>query len=142
MKELSLISFIRYQWSVGFTDHDVPAGILDPQHDRVWHDAGQQTFVVYTTKRGQNRKKQILKILKSDEHMKMLYMRNSIYASIGEALEEAVSYSVFVKVWYNRNTYAVFKSNGVVIETTRPEVLTVLGSSVSINKLSREFARK
>ena len=72
----------------------------------------------------------------------MLYIMNSIYASIGEALEESVSYSVFVKVWYNRNTYAVFKSNGVVIETTRPEVLTVLGSSVSINKLSREFARK
>ena len=74
--------------------------------------------------------------------MKMLYIMNSIYASIGEALEESVSYSVFVKVWYDKNTYAVFKSNGVVIETTRPEVLTVLGSSVSINKLSREFARK
>ena len=74
--------------------------------------------------------------------MKMLYLMNSIYASIGEALEESVSYSVFVKVWYDKNTYALFKSNGVVIETTRPEVLTVLGSSVSINKLSREFARK
>ena len=72
----------------------------------------------------------------------MLYIMNSIYASIGEALEESVSYSVFVKVWYDKNTYAVFKSNGVVIETTRPEVLTVLGSSVSINKLSREFALK
>ena len=54
MKKLSLIYLIRYQWSVGFTDHDVPAGIFDPQHDRVWHDAGQQTFVVYTTKQGQN----------------------------------------------------------------------------------------
>ncbi|XP_078321865.1 uncharacterized protein LOC111103999 isoform X3 [Crassostrea virginica] len=89
-----------YQWSVGFTDHDVPAGIFDPQHDRVWHDAGQQTFVVYTTKQG-------------------------------EVLEEAISFSVFVKVWYDRNTYAVFKSNGVVIETKRPEVLTVLGSSIT-----------
>ena len=63
--------------------------------------------------------------------MKTFKMINSIYASTGEVLEEAISFSVFVKVWYDRNTYAVFKSNGVVIETKRPGVLTVLGSSVS-----------
>ena len=36
------------------TNHDVQAGIFDPEHDRVWHDAGQETFVVYATKQGMN----------------------------------------------------------------------------------------
>lgn len=48
----TILNFTRYQWSVGFTDHDVPVGIFDPEYDRVWHDAGQQDFVVFTTKPG------------------------------------------------------------------------------------------
>ncbi|XP_062606252.1 uncharacterized protein LOC134268062, partial [Saccostrea cucullata] len=94
-----------YQWSVGFTDHDVPAGIFDPQHERVWHDAGQNNFIIFTTEQGQY-------------------------------LEEGVSYSVFVKAWYNQNTYAVFKSNGVVIATKKPTVVNILGSSVTEKMIS------
>ncbi|XP_061176007.1 uncharacterized protein LOC133184958 [Saccostrea echinata] len=89
-----------YQWSVGFTLNDVPVGIFDPQHDRVWHDAGQNKFITYTT-------------------------------DPGHYLEEGVSYSVFVKAWYNKNTYAVFKSKGVVIETQKPAVINGLGSSIT-----------
>ncbi|XP_052707847.1 uncharacterized protein LOC128183063 isoform X2 [Crassostrea angulata] len=89
-----------YQWSVGLTAHDVPVGIFDPEHDRVWHDAGQLNFVVFTTTPGQD-------------------------------LEETVSFSVFVKAWYNRNTYAVFKSSGVIVDTKKPAVQDILGSSIS-----------
>lgn len=39
-------------------------------------------------------------------------------------------YSVFVKAWYSRNTYATFKSNGVIIDTKKPAVQNILGSSV------------
>ena len=45
-------------------------------------------------------------------------------------MDEAVSFSVFVKAWYDKNTYAVFKSNGVIIDSKRPAVLNILGSSV------------
>lgn len=48
----------------------------------------------------------------------------------GRVLEETVSYSVFVKAWYNKNTYAVFKSNGVIIDTKKPAVQNILGTSV------------
>eukprot|EP00105_Crassostrea_gigas_P011291 XP_011426884.1 PREDICTED: uncharacterized protein LOC105327902 [Crassostrea gigas] len=89
-----------YQWSVGFTEHDVPVGIFDPERERVWHDDGQLTFVIYTLMRGR-------------------------------VLEETVSYSVFVKAWYNKNTYAVFKSNGVIIDTKKPAVQNILGSSIT-----------
>ncbi|XP_056015772.1 uncharacterized protein LOC125675332 [Ostrea edulis] len=89
-----------YQWSVGFTDHDAPTGLFDSEHDRVWHDAGQNNFIISTTIPGQY-------------------------------LEEEVSYSVFVKAWYNKNTYAVFKSNGVIIATKKPATLNILGSSIT-----------
>lgn len=39
-------------------------------------------------------------------------------------------YSVFVKAWYSGNTYAIFKSNGVIIDTKKPAVQNILGSSV------------
>ena len=45
-------------------------------------------------------------------------------------MDETVSFSVFVKAWYDKNTYAVFKSNGVIIDSKRPAVLNILGSSV------------
>nr|XP_034332757.1 uncharacterized protein LOC105327902 isoform X2 [Crassostrea gigas] len=97
-----------YQWSVGYTEHDVPVGIFDPERKRVWHDAGQLTFVIYTTMRGR-------------------------------VLEETVSYSVFVKAWYNKNTYAVFKSNGVIIDTKKPAVQNILGSSITERMVSSTF---
>lgn len=52
---LVMLNFTRYQWSVGLTDHDVPVGIFDPEHDRVWHDAGQLNFVVFTSTPGRYR---------------------------------------------------------------------------------------
>lgn len=39
-------------------------------------------------------------------------------------------YSVFVKAWYSGNTYAIFKSNGVIVDTKKPAVQNILGSSV------------
>lgn len=43
---------------------------------------------------------------------------------------EDIKYSVFVRAWYSDDTYALFKSDGVVIVTKRPSVTNVLGSSV------------
>lgn len=51
---LTHVCAVRYQWSVGFTNHDDPTGIFDRQHERMWQDAGQLNFVVYNTKPGRN----------------------------------------------------------------------------------------
>ncbi|XP_061193435.1 uncharacterized protein LOC133201664 [Saccostrea echinata] len=89
-----------YQWSVGITDGDEPSGIFNLEKDRVWHDAGQNNFIIFSTDKGQ-------------------------------FLDERVSYSVFVKAWYDQNTFAIFKSDGVIISTRKPSVMNILGSSVS-----------
>lgn len=49
----------------------------------------------------------------------------------GVYLKETVKYSFFLKVWYNENTFAIFKSDGVTIATQRPSVTNKLGSAVS-----------
>lgn len=43
---------------------------------------------------------------------------------------EGESYSVFVRVWYNQNTFAIFKSPGVMIYSTPPELSVILGINV------------
>ncbi|XP_078334035.1 uncharacterized protein LOC111124258 [Crassostrea virginica] len=48
----------------------------------------------------------------------------------GIYLKETVQYSFFLKVWYDENTFAIFKSDGVTIATQRPDVTNVRGSSV------------
>lgn len=53
----------------------------------------------------------------------------------GVYLKETVKYSFFVKVWYDENTFAIFKSDGVTIATQRPFVTNILGSAVS-NKIN------
>lgn len=50
--------------------------------------------------------------------------------SLGFHFYEDIKYSVFVRAWYSDDTYAIFKSDGVVIVTKRPSVTNVLGSSV------------
>ncbi|XP_061176006.1 uncharacterized protein LOC133184957 [Saccostrea echinata] len=89
-----------YQWSVGFTKHDVPFGIFDPQNDIVWNNAGQNKFITYIT-------------------------------DPGNYLTEAVSYSVFVRTWYNKTTYAVFKSKGVSIGSAELTAFNVLESRIT-----------
>lgn len=42
----------RYQWSVGLTSNDVPTGIFQKELERVWHDAGQNNFIVFSVKPG------------------------------------------------------------------------------------------
>ncbi|XP_062576068.1 uncharacterized protein LOC134237945 [Saccostrea cucullata] len=83
-----------YQWSVGITNHEVPFGVLDPQNDIVWNDAGQNKFITYIT-------------------------------TSGQSLIESVSYSVFVRAWYNKTTYAVFKSKGVTVQSAELVVFNI-----------------
>ena len=49
---------------------------------------------------------------------------------LGIYLKETVQYSFFLKVWYDENTFAIFKSDGVTIATQRPAVTNIRGSSV------------
>ena len=45
-------------------------------------------------------------------------------------LGEHTSYSVFVRVWYSRDAYAIFKSEGVTIFHTPPLSIVVKGRTV------------
>ncbi|XP_078322971.1 uncharacterized protein LOC111122905 [Crassostrea virginica] len=97
-----------YQWSAGLTDKDTPTGIFHKELELVWHDAGQNNYVIFSTKTG----------LK---------------------LHEGLRYSIFVKVWYSEDTFAIFKSDGVTIVTEKPSVTNILGSSVTERMMDSAF---
>ena len=44
----------------------------------------------------------------------------------------AISYDVFVRAWYDDDTFAVFRSDGVIPDITSPKVITILGVKVSV----------
>ncbi|XP_070572874.1 uncharacterized protein [Ptychodera flava] len=44
------ISIQRYEWSVGSKGDAPGTGLLNPAFDRIWHDAGLNTFVVFTAR--------------------------------------------------------------------------------------------
>ncbi|VDI26069.1 Hypothetical predicted protein, partial [Mytilus galloprovincialis] len=90
-----------YEWSVGYADESTPLGIFDTGHDTVWQDAGQLMDAVFTIGQGK------------------------------DVLENAMLYSVFVKVWYSTNVYAVFKTNGIYVMTKAPVLATVRGTMVT-----------
>ena len=46
------LSYLRYQWSVGFTEKPSPEGLFNQATERIWHDAGQNMEQVYQTKQG------------------------------------------------------------------------------------------
>ncbi|XP_053400999.1 uncharacterized protein LOC128557566 [Mercenaria mercenaria] len=89
-----------YEWSVGESIYDSPLGVFDTVTDKVWHDAGQDNSCVFVVERGR------------------------------KVLEEHKNYSVFVRVWYNSYTYAIFKSAGVTIFHTPPVSIVIKGKSV------------
>ncbi|XP_022103276.1 uncharacterized protein LOC110986013 isoform X2 [Acanthaster planci] len=45
-------------------------------------------------------------------------------------LQKGIKYHVFVRAWYDMNTYAVFKSDGITPDVTPPKVSTVRGTKV------------
>lgn len=50
---ITLLSYHRrYQWSIGLTSNDVPTGVFHKELERVWHDAGQNIFFIFSTKPG------------------------------------------------------------------------------------------
>ncbi|CAG2247187.1 unnamed protein product [Mytilus edulis] len=97
-----------YEWSVGYADESTPLGIFDTGHDKVWQDAGQLMDAVFTIGQGK------------------------------DVLENAMLYSVFVKVWYSTNVYAVFKTNGIYVMTKAPVLATVRGTMVT-EKVQEKF---
>lgn len=46
------VKYSRYQWSVGYLSGATPLGVFNGVTERVWHDAGQRTDIVFTTKPG------------------------------------------------------------------------------------------
>lgn len=48
----------------------------------------------------------------------------------GKILEEHKKYSFFVRVWYDDNTYAIFKSPGVVVYSSPPSITSLNGRAV------------
>jgi hypothetical protein len=55
---------------------------------------------------------------------------NYLYLFLGKSLVEGEKYSVFVRVWYDQNTFAIFRSPGVTIYFTPPELSVILGRNV------------
>ncbi|CAC5386466.1 unnamed protein product [Mytilus coruscus] len=90
-----------YEWSVGYADRLGPEGIFDPVDDKVWQDAGQLMDAVFTIGPGK------------------------------DLLKNTLVYSVYVKVWYSSNIYAVFKTNGIYVMTQAPVLATVRGTAVT-----------
>ncbi|XP_076117799.1 uncharacterized protein LOC143085385 [Mytilus galloprovincialis] len=89
-----------YEWSVGYEDEATPIGIYDSVKQKVWHDAGQLMDTIFTV--GPDK----------------------------ELLENTIKYSVFVRIWYSSDTYAVFKTDGIVVMTQMPGLATVRGTAV------------
>ncbi|CAC5407073.1 unnamed protein product [Mytilus coruscus] len=77
-----------YEWTAGYSDKDEPEGVFDNLNDDVWHHAGQTNQAVLNIRRGQRLK------------------------------ESPVSYSMFVRVWYNDDTFADFKTDGILAMST------------------------
>lgn len=50
---------------------------------------------------------------------------------LGVFLQNDVEYAIFIRVWYAENTYAIFKSDGVRINTMKPATTKIRGSAVS-----------
>jgi hypothetical protein len=107
--------------------------------EKVWHDAGQRTSQIFTTRSGEMQVKHI----KSDSNMEVmnvLTLGMIVHLCIvfkilllnfsGVFLKNDVEYSFFVRAWYSDNSYAIFKSDGVKITTTKPATTTAKGSSV------------
>ncbi|XP_022103295.1 uncharacterized protein LOC110986023 [Acanthaster planci] len=45
-------------------------------------------------------------------------------------LQKGVKYHVFVRAWYDANTYAVFRSDGITPDVTPPKISTVRGTKI------------
>ena len=43
-----------------------------------------------------------------------------------------ISLDFFVRAWYDDNTFAEFRSDGVIPDITSPKVITILGVKVSV----------
>ncbi|VDI63397.1 Hypothetical predicted protein, partial [Mytilus galloprovincialis] len=89
-----------YEWTAGYSDKEEPEGVFDNLNDDVWHHAGQTNQAILNIKRGQRLK------------------------------ESPVSYSMFVRVWYDENTFADFKTDGILAMSTPLPRRKIKGSAV------------
>ncbi|XP_067682774.1 uncharacterized protein [Haliotis asinina] len=48
----------------------------------------------------------------------------------GKILTSGLTYSVFVRAWYNDNTYSIFKSDGIFVDNNRPTVTDRIGNAI------------
>ncbi|XP_063415906.1 uncharacterized protein LOC134697555 [Mytilus trossulus] len=99
-----------YEWSVGYEDEATPIGIYDPVNEKVWQDAGQLMDTIFTVGPDQ------------------------------ELLENNIKYSVFVRIWYTSDMYAVFKTDGIAVMTQTPGLATVRGTAV-IEKVLNTYVK-
>ncbi|KAI8485724.1 hypothetical protein Bbelb_365580 [Branchiostoma belcheri] len=84
----------------------VGAGLFDLIHDDVWRDVSMETHAILTMPSGVIC---ALFALFVTEHFK-------------ESLEAGVTYSFYVRVWYDDHTYSVFQSDGITPDYTPPAV--------------------
>ena len=45
-------------------------------------------------------------------------------------LTQGVMYHLFVRTWYDNDTYAVFRSDGITVDVTPPQISTIRGTKV------------
>uniref|UniRef100_K1RER5 Uncharacterized protein n=1 Tax=Magallana gigas TaxID=29159 RepID=K1RER5_MAGGI len=121
-----------YQWSVGFTDHDVPVGIFDPEYNRVWHDAGQLNFVVFTTNPGHD-------VWDSGED---LPNTETTYLVRSLLLLHGVRYFVNVIAYGFSGIHHTESSDGFVIDNTRPIAGVVFDGIGILNGSEKPFGAK
>ncbi|KAI0220739.1 hypothetical protein LSAT2_027792 [Lamellibrachia satsuma] len=86
---------IKYEWTVGEDGEAMGEGLLDANSEPVWREAGSQHFAIYTT--GSSR-------------------------LTGVTLVQQTLYVFYVRAWYNNATYAIYRSDGVRVDATPPEV--------------------
>lgn len=67
-------------------------------------------------------------------------MKPNFFYTDKEVLENSLVYSVFLKVWYSANIYAVFKTNGIYVMTQGPVLATVRGTVVRRKAFGCKFS--
>ncbi|KAK2183533.1 hypothetical protein NP493_308g03123 [Ridgeia piscesae] len=85
----------RYEWSVGVDGEQIGHDLLDVLREPLWREASYKNMAVYTT--GSSRKTDVI-------------------------LESHTNYMLYVRAWYDANSYAVYMTDGVQTDSSPPEL--------------------
>ncbi|KAK2161993.1 hypothetical protein NP493_1549g00025 [Ridgeia piscesae] len=85
----------RCEWSVDEQGQSMGGGLLDVLKEPLWREIGQRNMAIYTTGSSKNP---------------------------DAILEPHKRYKVYVRMWYDANSYAVYTTDGVQTDKTPPEL--------------------